>query len=84
MEGVEGDLPWGSFNQALQKSEEDLAEDEEEQDDKTVLQVLLRPPHFSPALKMDFPELCRKFRCSKFLLPVWFVRLMHGNSTLII
>jgi len=63
MEGVDGDPQWGSFNnQALQKSEEELAE--EEQDDKTLLQVFLRPPHFSPALKMDFPELCRKFRCA--------------------
>jgi len=61
MEGVEGESPWGSLNnQALRTSEEDLGE--EQQDDKTVLQVLLRPPHFSLALKMDFPELCRKFR----------------------
>lgn len=64
MEGVEGDPQWGSFNNnhALSKSEEELAD--EEQDEKTILQVSLRPPPFSTALKMDFPELCRKFRCS--------------------
>jgi hypothetical protein len=62
MEGVEGDPQWGSFNG--QKSEEELAD--EEQDDKTILQVALRPPPFSTALKMNFPELCRKFRCSSF------------------
>lgn len=43
MEGVEGDSQWGSFNnQALPKSEEELAD--EEQDDKTILQVALRSP----------------------------------------
>lgn len=67
MEGVEGDQQWGSFNnQATQKSEE--LEDEED-DEKTILQVALRSPPFSTALKMNFPELCRKFSavawCSK-------------------
>lgn len=61
MEGVEGDPQWGAFNnQALQKSEEELADEEE--DDKPILQVALHPPPFSTALKMNFPELCRKFR----------------------
>lgn len=77
MEGVEGDSQWGSFNnQALPKSEEELAD--EEQDDKTILQVALRSPPFSTGLKMSFPELCRKFRCSRvsFLLAL-FHRIIH-------
>jgi hypothetical protein len=67
MEGVEGDSQWEYFNnQASQKPEEML---EEAQDQKIILQVSLRPPPFSTALKMEFPELCRKFSavawCSK-------------------
>jgi len=62
MEGVEGDLQWDAFNkQASQKPEEEFADDE--QDHKIILQVSMRPPPFSTALKMNFPELCRKFRC---------------------
>ena len=77
MEGVEGDLQWGSFNnQALPKSEEELAD--EEQDDKTILQVALWPPPFSVRLKMNFPELCRKLRCSRVLfLLALFHKIIH-------
>lgn len=76
MEGVEGDPQWmGSFNkQLLQKAEVEKAEvemeeaveegeEEEEEFANTILQVSLRPAPFASVQKMNFPELCRKFRC---------------------
>ena len=71
MEGVEGDPQWmGSFNnQLLQKAEvemeEAMVEEEEEEEEvaNTILQVSLRPAPFASVQKMNFPELCRKFRC---------------------
>ena len=80
MEGVEGDPQWmGSFNsQLLQKAEVEKAEvemeeamveeeEEEEESANTILQVSLRPAPFASVQKMNFPELCRKFRCFFFL-----------------
>ncbi|KAG0566204.1 hypothetical protein KC19_7G045700 [Ceratodon purpureus] len=69
MEGIEGDpaQQWSSGGYGNHKSEEELQD--EEQDDKTILQVALRPPPYSSALKINFPDLCRKFSavawCSK-------------------
>ena len=62
MEGIEGDpaQQWSSGGYGNHKSEEELQD--EEQDDKTILQVALRPPPYSSALKINFPDLCRKFR----------------------
>lgn len=78
MEGVEGDSQWEYFNnQASQKPEEML---EEAQDQKIILQVSLRPPPFSTALKMEFPELCRKFRCAR--LSFLLLDLQHSSCGL--
>ena len=68
---MEGNPQWmGSFNsQLLQKAEVEKVEVEMEEDEEeeefanTILQVSLRPAPFASVQKMNFPELCRKFRC---------------------